>query len=476
MRLLSLIFVTLLSAGTALAQSVVDNSAKFPSSSSTTSSAPPAAYGYIPFAGSSQDAEGMDSSNPNTPWLPVLINGETPTPAFSGELERGNQISGGMTVASGYDDNALSQNGRQVGNTSFTFLPTLSWQQSRPRSLVDFNYSPGFTVNQRLSELNSSTQDAGLNAQFRLTEYSTLRIHDAFAVTNNGWASTSSDIPGSVLHQPNQSVLTPLTRITSNQAGADLIQRVGTGTIVGGSGSYSLLNYSNVQGGPGVQLIDTRTVGTELFYLHRFLPRHWIGVTYGFERFTFNGGVEDTQSHSALLFDTITIQPHLTLSLFVGATHSHTDGFVTIGRSSTFVPSTPTQWSPDTGAVLSWEGERNSLAATVSRRVDSGGGILGTVDRLSVSAVLRRQLRPHWSGTISFGYDDNNPVDGAQFGYRTVSGIVSVQRQIRRDLTIAASYARVHQSYGVVIPTQLFPDHNRALLSISYSFNRPLGR
>ena len=206
MRLLSLIFVTLLATGIALGQSS-GAPAKSSSPTSSTSAAPPAAYGYIPFAGNSQDAEtGTDSSNPNTPWLPVLINGEKPVPAFSGELERGNQISGGMTVASGYDDNALTQKGRPVGNASFSFLPTLAWEQSRTRSLLNFNYSPGFTVNQRLSELNSSTQNAALNAQIRLTEYLTLRVHDAFAATNNGWMSSNSDAPGSILHQPSQNV------------------------------------------------------------------------------------------------------------------------------------------------------------------------------------------------------------------------------------------------------------------------------
>lgn len=477
MRLLILTFVALLSTGMALGQSVKDASPESSSSTSSTSSAPPAAYGYIPLVGTSQGAEtGMDSSNPNTPWLPVLINGETPVPAFSGELERGNQISGGMTLASGYDDNALTEQGRQIGNTSFSFLPTLAWEQSWPRGLFDFSYSPGFTVNQRLSELNSSTQNAGLSAQFRLTEYLTLRLHDAFVATNNAWTGTNSETPGDVLHQPNQNVLIPLAKTTSNQAGTDLIYCVGDGTIVGGSSSYSLLSYGNLQGGPGVQLIDSRTTGAEIFYQHRFFPKHWIGLTYGFQRLNFNGGVEDTQSQTALLFDTMTIQPHLTLSLFAGATHSHTDGFVTIGGSGTLARPTPPQWSPNAGATLAWAGEHTGITATLSRRIDSGGGILGTVDRLSMMATLRRQFSPRWTGTINLIYDDNRPLDGVEFGYRTVSGTASVQRQITRQMTVSASYARVHQTYGVVVPTQLFPDHNRALLSVSYLFNRPLGR
>jgi hypothetical protein len=225
-----------------------------------------------------------------------------------------------------------------------------------------------------------------------------------------------------------------------------------------------------------VQLIDSRTTGAEIFYQHRVLPKNWIGVTYGFQRLAFSGGIEETQSHSALLFDTITIQPHLTLSLFAGATHSHSEGLATIVKSGTLVPLARAQWTPNVGTTLGWDAQHTGMTATFSRHIDSGGGILGTVDRLSGTATLRHRFSPFWMGTISLVYDDNRPLDGAALDYRTVSAMVTAERQIRRQMTVAASYTRVHQTYGVVVPTQLFPDHNRVLLSVSYFFNRPLGR
>ena len=493
MKLFTSIFVALLSVAIALGQSQGNGSAPgssaspsvspgvASSSAASSSGAPAAAYGYIPFAGGSQGADAeTNSSNPNTPWLPVLINGETPSSAFSGELERNNQISGGLTVASGYDDNTLTQNGGQVGNASFSFLPSLSWEQSRSHALFDINYSPGFTVNQALPELNSSTQNAGLNSQIRLTENLTWRIRDGFVLSNNGWTNAGSEASGSVLHAAAQPVLTPLARSLSNLAASDLVYQMGAGTIVGGTGSYSLLSYSNLQGGPGVNLgvnlIDSRTTGAEVFYQHRILPKHWIGLTYSFQRLSFAGGVEQTQSHSALLFDTITLQPHLTLSLFGGATHSRTDGQATLLATTTTASVQPEQWSPSAGAMLGWEGPHNVVSATFSRRIDSGGGVQGTVDRYSGIATVRRQFSPRWTGTINFIYDDNRPLDGVEGEYRTLSGSVGVERRIGRQLAAAASYTRVHQVYGVTIPTQLFPDHNRALVSVSYFFSRPLGR
>lgn len=472
MRFISSLLVLMLSTAFALGQSQGNGSTT--SSSTSSSGAPAAAYGYIPVTSNSQTDTNTDVVNPNTPWLPVLINGETVS--LLGEIEASNQLSVGMTVASGYDDNTLTQSDRQIGNTSFSFLPSVSWHESRARSLVDLNYSPGFTVNQRLPELNNATHNAGLNSQFRLTQNVTWRIHDAFVASNNGWANSNPDVPTSALHEPSQLVLTPLANTISNSAGSDLVYQMGAGTILGGSGSYSLLNYSNLQGGPGVQLIDSRTTGADVFYQHRLLPKHWIGLTYGFQRFTFNGGVEESDAHSALLFYTAMIRPHFVVSLFGGATHTQTDGFAAIVTSGATTPGTRTQWSPSAGATFGWQTPHTGITATFSRRIDSGGGILGTVERMSGMATVQRQFSPNWTGTMSFVYDNNRPLEGSEGEYRTLSGTVAVERRLGRQMTVAASYTRAHQTYGIAIPSQLFPDHNRAMLSISYLFSRPLGR
>ena len=472
MRLLSSLLVAVLSAAIALGQAQGNGSTT--SSGTSSSSAPPAAYGYIPLTNHTETDTSADVANPNTPWLPVLINGEAVS--LLGDIERSNQLSVGMTVASGYDDNALTQNTRQIENASFSFLPSVSWHESRTRSLFDLNYSPGFTVNQKLPELNSATHNAGINSQFRLTPNVTWRIHDTFVASNNGWTNSNPEMPTNALHEPNQLVLTPLADTISNLAGTDLVYQMGAGTILGGSGSYSLLNYSNVQGGPGVQLIDSRTAGGDLFYQHQLLPKHWIGLTYGFQRFTFNGGVEETDTHSALMFYTAMIRPHFVVSLFGGGTYTQTDGFVAIATSAATPSGTRTQWSPSAGAIFGWETPHTGISATFSRRIDSGGGILGTVERTSGMATVQRQFSRNWTGTMSFVYDNNRPLESIGGQYRTLSGTAAVERRLGRQMSVTASYTRAHQTYGTVIPTQLFPDHNRAMLSISYLFSRPLGR
>jgi len=452
---------------------------------SQTGSNPPAAgqassdSGYIAAQDNPQSESPATPSDPSTPWLPVMINGESPIPAFSGELERGNTLRGGMSFSSGYDDNAALENGKAVDNVSYSFAPSISLQQSQARALWDLSYNPGFVVNQRVSELNSNTQAAGLNFQYRFSQYLTFRAHDNFSFTNSPFSDPTTEAdsaPGSVLHPADASVLTPFARRVSNLGGVDLIYRAGEGTIIGGSGSSYLLNYDNLGGGPGIALIDTRISGGDAFYSHRLVPNQWIGLTYSFQRLDFNGGVEQTDSNSALLFYTITPRAHLTLSLFGGASYSQTTGQVAVISTLPLTASTQ-QWLPSAGVIVGWQGIRTGVSATFSRRVDGGGGLLGTVDRYNGSFEVRRQFAPRWMGTIGLLYDDDHPIDLTSEGtFRTLSATAGVQRQVGQNWTVGLNYSRVHQDYGIVSAAQLFPDHNRALLSISYFFSRPLGK
>jgi len=435
--------------------------------------------GYIPANGTSQDTEASaKTSDPNTPWLPITINGESPTVALAGELTRSNELRGGLTVTSGYDDNALAENGKPAGNASFSFMPSLSVEQSRIHTLFDLSYNPGFSANQA-SQLNTNTQAVNLNLQYRFTQYLTLRVHDVFSSSNNPYADATAgtdSVPGSVLHQPSEAVLTPFANRISNLGGVDLIYQLGPGAILGGSGTSDLLNYDNLAGGPGVQLIDSRSEGADLFYKHRVWYNQWIGVTYSYQRFTFSGGAEQTDTNTALLFYTIPVHSHLTLSVFGGAAYSVTNGQATI-IPTVALPASSQQWLPNEGMTLSWQGEHTGISTTFSRSIAGGGGLFGTVDRYNGTVDIRQQFRPRWTGTLDLLYDNNRPIDFITSDeFRTLSAAVGLQHQIGEHLYFGFSYSRVHQVYGGLTAAQLFPDHNRTFLSISYLFNRPLGR
>src|SRR5215470_14741016 len=71
------------------------------------------------YPSSSTAATGNSSeASPNTPWLPIGINAEVGSLAFSSETGKTNLMSAGLGVSSGYDDNALSNNADKIGNVS----------------------------------------------------------------------------------------------------------------------------------------------------------------------------------------------------------------------------------------------------------------------------------------------------------------------------------------------------------------------
>jgi hypothetical protein len=58
----------------------------------------------------------------------------------------------------------------------------------------------------------------------------------------------------------------------------------------------------------------------------------------------------------------------------------------------------------------------------------------------------------------------------------TVSGTVSVQRQVSEPLPAELVYTRLHQSYNVIAEISEAPDTNREFISVPYQFARQRGR
>ena len=104
---------------------------------------------------------------------------------------------------------------------------------------------------------------------------------------------------------------------------------------------------------------------------------------------------------------------------------------------------------------------------------------MGAVQLDSAAASGRQQITKTLNATLTAGYAQNNVI-GSGFiqnnNGHTVSGTVSLQQQIGQHLGVQLGYTRLHQSYSNVAVLSTTPDTNRAFVSISYQFSRPLGR
>src|SRR5207245_9692266 len=96
----------------------------------------------------------------------------------------------------------------------------------------------------------------------------------------------------------------------------------------------------------------------------------------------------------------------------------------------------------------------------------------------------RRQLSNRRIGGLEGQYASNRLLDtgllqavgGFNGNGHSISGTVSIDRQMGEHFALALGYSRLRQSYSNISAISSAPDTNRGWVSISYQFARPLGR
>lgn len=427
-----------------------------------------------------------DAAPSSTPMGRAAVNGDTGSLAFSSE-ENQNLLSGGLNLSSTYDDNAfLTNSAKQAGNVGHMISPYITITEVRPRAQFMFNYTPGFTWNQRLSQRFQADHSVGLNFQYRLTERLTARVHENFQDMSTSFdpiAQNPSLPGGNILHQPNQSVITPLAKQLMNVSDLDLIDQVGEATTIGISGSFNMLKYSNREDASNVQLFNNQLWSADAFCSHQLSHKQSIGVTYTLQKIaTFGSTREHTTSSSAVIFYTFLPSAHTMLSFFAGPDRVTVNDQFKFSFGPFVIPisETHSRWLVDEGMTFAWQGQRTSAQLNFIHHISDGGGLTGAVQLYSALAGLRRQLSANWTVDLGVTYGNNNPLS-KQYGnaFSGISGTIGVDRNLGEHFTVAMRYGRArqrYQIYGLANTPGNSPNHNIGAITLSYRFSRPLGR
>ncbi len=412
---------------------------------------------------------------------PMPVSGVRPALRLGTEV-RSNLLTGSIAVSTAYDDNMLSAPGSRVGDFSYLFYPTLDLVQTRGRWEWDLGYSPGFTLNQRLNERNQSAHDLHLLLGYRLSPHTNLQLHDTFSKTTNLFSTflaSGTDQPGP-FQGPNMSPVTPLANRTANTSGLDLTYQFGRDSMVGASGGYYFVNYGAVETTSGLtssSLIDTRSWNADAFYAHRFVGRHWLGLTYNVQRLMFDSGYR-TDVQRVLLFYSLSVSSHMSFSAWAGPERS-TTFLPTLALVPTDATSRTNHWNGAGGLAWSWQGTRSGFTLGYTRQTTDGGGLSEAVNMQSVSGEIRRRLTQRWTTSVGAMYATNDPVGSPSLslmrGFHTLSGNAGFDCQVTDHLAFGIRYGRDQQKYLDAIPS-VWTNRNRAWVSMSYSFSRPLGR
>src|ERR1019366_6185268 len=269
--------------------------------------------------------------------------------AFLSELERSNYLRGGLNVGGSYDDNPLLASSGVVGNTSVSIFPNLRIEQSTSRMRWALGYAGGLTINQRFTNQNQGSHNLNFDSQYRLTPHVNLRVAEDFSLTTGFFDSgNGAGVSGS--GGPNASLITPLATQRSSTTTAETNYHFALNDVIGASGSFYDLHFTNPAGTQLTNpLANSQTASGSAFWLHRILRGDWGGVSYRFDRITFDPSGE-TRVHSFFAVNTLRLSNHFTLTGFVGPQYSDNQGLVSGGAQST----RSNDWSVAGGAEGGW--------------------------------------------------------------------------------------------------------------------------
>jgi hypothetical protein len=410
----------------------------------------------------------------------------TPPPANGGYYpiagtaeERSNYLRYGLAFSSAYSDNVLGGiTAKPISDVSYSVWPTIALDKTTPRLRSIVTYSPGFTFYQKTSERNEADQNAALDIQYRLSQHVTVSLRDTFQKSSNVFNQpnlvSATPVSGSAQAPPG-AVIPPLADRLNNVGNAGITYQYGADSMVGASGTSTYLHYPKPEQVPG--LYDSTSAGGAAFYSHRVSRRHYVGTIFQYSRIwgTPLGpqrvSQTEIQTHTVFAFYTVYFKPTFSLSLSGGPQHYE--------AVQSPLPALRS-WSPAAAASLGWQGRHTNLAASYSRTVSGGGGLLGAYDSNSANGSARWQLSRSWDVGVSASYSIYKTLTPLFLlsipGGHAVFGTASVRHLVGEHLSVEAGYTRLHQSYNDIALVSAFPDANREFISISYQFARPLGR
>ncbi|HUK26219.1 MAG TPA: hypothetical protein VLV49_16685 [Terriglobales bacterium] len=431
----------------------------------------------------------VPNSEENVVPVPLPLNLDASSLRFSSETEHRNYLRGGVNLGASYDDNILAQPTHPVGSATYSVMPNLMLDQARSRLFWALQYAGGFVVNQRFSAYNQGSHDVGIDLRYRVSPHVNFHLRDHYTLTSNfsdqlqaGSGLTSSPGTGPV-QQPNQSIVTPLAKTARELGTAEMTWQFSAGDMVGGSATFYDSRFKDVPQNV-TSLVNTQSEEGDGFYSHRITTRNWAGVAYKFQRLTFNPTTETDETQSFLLFDTIYLKPRMALSLFAGPEYStlNTEMVSTLVTlplvQVTSDPITTHHWYGAGGVSFNWQGARTSAQLSAVRKVSDGGGLLSAVEYSGGAASLRRQFTPSTAIEVGAIYSQNHALDpsAANGDLNSASGSLALEQRLGRSFSANLGYARdyLQSQGGVTLPGQV--NHNRGWVTLSYHFDRPLGR
>ena len=240
--------------------------------------------------------------------------------------------------------------------------------------------------------------------------------------------------------------------------------------MIGAKGTLSGLWYPNRANFQGCLTRPLRPARG--FYTHRLSGRHYIGATYRISEIVDPPRPGRDPNSEYCFSSTRSICRPACRCLFLRDRNTRTLTVEPCYRCD--------KWSPAAGGSLAWHGERTSFVASYARRISDGGGLSGAVLSNRADASVRWQLARTLTAGLGASYSTNSVLDSQLVVRRRRTHLVgsrvspaSTGRKSRRARWDTPACTRATAA-SPRSPTLL--DRNYVWVSLSYQFERPLGR
>jgi hypothetical protein len=376
-----------------------------------------------------------------------------------------------------------------VNDDTFSLYPTFTFARSTLRQQAIATYSPSFVFYQHTTALDTINHGASLTYQDRLSPHVTFNAEDFFYRTSDVFDQSSVFSGGGVSGSSQTSattIIAPFAQQLTNLAHAFFSYQFARDGMIGGGGSDQVVDFPAPSSSAGLTnsntgLANSNETGAWAFYNRRISRTQYMGFSYQWTRTAAQatsqqqatGQRRDTQINSLLPFYSFYFTKTASVSISGGAQH--------VSVTSPDSPGLPASnsWLPEADVSVGYQGKRGNLAASYSRTITSGQGLLGAFNTNAASLAGGWNLFRTWIASLSLSYASTSnatPQISTFAGGNTVSGQASITHTFRESLIVRAGYERLHQDYPVTTIVSAIPDTSQVYGTITYQFSKPLGK
>jgi len=429
----------------------------------------------FPLALSAQDVQGSSSSCQG-----CVYGGGIQTPLlFEGESALVNQANLSVGASGFYDDNVLAAAKPRVADEAMSFDAHLGITKRSKRLVVNFGYSPFFTLYRTVSQYDRINHTGSLDMTYQWTSRIVLGVHETFSYQNGIYPSlTGQEITaGPAAPIPVDNIVVPYTtRTLYNMPGLDLTFAKSRRTSLSLSGVYSELKFGyKIAGQP---LYNSNGINGGMSFQHTLTAHFDAGMSLLYQNTSYQGGQVfgnrlRTEVESAYLTLAYRVSSSISVRVFGGPQYLRTLGLAsTKGRiGGTLVASE--------GANISKRVRSTAVDLAYQRAVNSSGGVYTSVISTTATLGVRRRLVGRWEAGANAGVARED-ASIFQLGNGKTDGLLagaSITRPVARGSMFHISYFNVHEMSRGTLPISDNFNRNQVSVGFDYQFKAfPIGR